>query len=231
MTSARRRWAVAALLVTVGWLITPQPVPVYDGVGNPDEPYRYVLPPKGAKDTAPPTTGTMTSPVRNGTNAFGMSIQTAEKGPQASLFVPPMALASPGTKVTVTLTPQAPKDQPPGATIDGNVYLLALTDPAGPVTRTDKAAIATLYLRATTAAQPGPLMQYRSEPTIPWQALKTSRGGMDVYVSAYAGPGQYALAFVDGQSDGTSVLPLVLLGVLALLALVVVLVRLRAKPE
>lgn len=229
--SARRRWAVAALLVTVGWLVTPQPVPVYDGVGAPDEPYRFVLPPKGARATAPPTTGTMTSPVRNGTNTNGMSIQTAEQGPQASLFIPPMALASPGTSVTVTFTPQAPMDQPKGARIDGNVYLLTVADPAGPVTKTDRAAIATLYLRATTAVQPGPLMQYRSDPAMPWKAVKTSRGGQDVYVSAYQGTGQYSLAFVDGQSSGRSVLPFVVLGALVLLVVVVVVVRLRATSE
>lgn len=233
MISASRRWAAAGLLVTLGWLVTPQPVPVYDGVGAPDEPYRYVAPPKGYRPTAEATSGSNSSPVANGVNVEGMSVQTGEQGPQASLFMPPGALASPGRTVTITLTPQAVVDQPPKATIDGNVYALTTVDPAGAVTRTAKAAIATLYLRSTTMKQPGPVMQYRTDASEPWKAVHTSRGGQDIYVSAYIGPGQYALAFGVGKAagGGSSPLPFVALGGGLLLVVVVVVVRMRAKPE
>ena len=232
MISAPRRWAAAALLVGVGWLVAPQAVPVYDGVGAPDEPYRYVSPPAGARTTAAPTEATGQSPVAKGRNTNGMSVQTAEQGPQASVFVPPSGLAAPGGTIAVRVVPQVPTDSPTGATIDGNVYLFTLTDRAGPVTLTDQAAIATLYLRATSATQPGPVMEYRSDLAKPWAVLKTSRGGQDVYVSSFPGPGQYALAFVRVKSSqGTSLLPIAALGGIVLLVVVVVVVRLRVKPE
>lgn len=232
MISASRRWAAAALLVSVGWLVTPQPVAVYDGVGQPDEPYRYVSPPPGAKKTAGATEAFAQSPVSKGHNTNGMSLQTGEQGAQASLFIPAAGLASPGRTVEVKAVPQAPTDQPKGATIDGNVYLFTITDKAGPVTFTDQAALATLALRATSARQPGPVVVYRSDPAKPWMTLRTSRGGADIYVSTFPGAGQYAMAYVATvPPKGTSPLPYVLLGGLVLLVVVVIVIRLQAKPE
>lgn len=229
--SAPRRWSAAAVLIGLGWLLTPQPVTVYDGVGAPDEPYRYVSAPAGARTTAAPTSGSGSSPLAGGTNSEGMSIQSSEQSPQVSLFVPQKGLAAAGSRLVVTASPLAPTDQPPGATIDGNVYDLAVTA-AGPVTLTPQAAIATLYMRATTAKQPGPVMEHRSAATGPWKQLQTSRGGQDSYVSSFVGPGQYALAFVRTRAGkGVSVLPYVLVGGLALLVVVVLIVRLRASES
>jgi hypothetical protein len=227
--SARRRWLAGAALVGLGWLVTPQPVPVYDGLGAPDEPYRYVVPPQGAKATADATTAVAKTPVNNGTGTNGLSVATAEQGPQFSLFLPPMAMAAPGGPIEVRAEPLAPTDQPRGARIDGNVYAVTLTSASGPVTLTAKSAISTLYLRATTAAQPPPVMQYRAEASQPWKALGTSRGGQDVYVASFPGPGQYALAFAARKGPaGVPVLPIVGLGAAVLLVVVVVVVRLRS---
>ncbi|MCU1595181.1 MAG: hypothetical protein JWO12_2573 [Frankiales bacterium] len=218
--------------MTTGWLLAPQAVPIYDGVGQPDEPYRYVAAPAGAPKTAPATSGTATSPLSGGRNTNGMSVQTAEMGPQASLFVPPQALAAGKGDVTVTTTPKAAADQPAGAVIDGNVYAISVVSSSGgPVTLTDQAAIATLYLRSTTAKQPGPVMEYRAAAAAPWKQLKTSRGGTDIYVSSFVGAGDYALAFVASSakaSKGSSPLLYILLGVGALLVLVIVAVRRRS---
>lgn len=229
MTSAPRRWAAAALLVAVGWLVTPQAVPIYDGVGQPDEPYRYVSAPEGARKTAPATTGTATSPLSAGRNSNGMSIQTAEVGPQASLFVPPQALASTARQVTVSAVPKAPTEQPEKAVIDGNVYTIALDAQGAEVRLTDQAAIATLYLRSTSAKQPGPVMEYRRTSSGPWEQLKTSRGGTDIYVSSFLGAGDYALAFVgDAKSKSSSPLLAIIIGVGVLLVVVVIIVRLQS---
>lgn len=56
-TSAGRpgRVALAAAALAAAWLLTPAAVPLYDGVGFPDEPYRYVVPPTGYRTTPPPT--------------------------------------------------------------------------------------------------------------------------------------------------------------------------------
>jgi hypothetical protein len=225
--SRSRRLAAALLLVAVGRLLSPAAVPVYDGIGQPDEPYRYISAPPGATKTAAATVATASSPVVQGLASYGLSLRTAEVGPQFSLYLPPKSLKATVPSLTVTATPLAPTDQPAGATIDGNVYQVATS---APVTLTPQAALATLYLRATTAKQPPPVMQYRATASEAWQPLRTSRGGTDVYVSTFPGPGFYALAFapVASSGGGGSVLPYVLLGGLVLLVVVVVVVRLRA---
>ncbi len=233
MLTARRRWLAGALLVGAGWLVTPQPVPVYDGIGTPDEPYRFVAAPPGATQTAVPTTAFAQTPVKKGRGTNGLSVTTTEVGPQFSLFLPPMAMATTGESIAVKAEPTAPTTQPQGAKIDGNVYALTLTSTA-PITLTEKAALATLYLRATSAKQPPPAIIFRSEQAQPWKALKTSRGGQDFYVTAFPGPGEFAVAFADvaAKDDDTfPVLPVVLGGVLVLLVAVVLVVRLRSAPE
>jgi hypothetical protein len=220
--------------VGAGWLASPQAVPVYDGVGAPDEPYRFVSRPASATATAAPTSALGQSPVRAGRSTNGLSIQTAEVGPQFSLYLPPKALAAAGGPVQVRAVPQAPAAQPTAARLDGNVYVVTLTGPAGPVALTDQAALATLYLRATTTRQPGPTMQFRSSASVPWKALQTSRGGQDVYVASFTGPGQYALAFAPpakSRGGGVPVLPVVLVGIFVVLAGIIVVIRLRARDS
>jgi hypothetical protein len=224
------RLALAVLLVAAGRLLSPDAVPVYDGIGQPDEPYRYVVPPVGSKRTAAPTSAHATSPLVGGRSSYGMSVTTSESGPQFSLFLPPQAISTTGTTVQLKADPVAPTDQPKGARIDGNVYEVTFVA-AGPVTLTDKAALATLYLRATTAKQPGPVMQHKASAGVPWEPVKTLRGGQDVYVSSFPGPGFYALAFAQTPSrkgSSSSSLPYLVLGGLLLVAVVVVVVRLRA---
>jgi hypothetical protein len=225
-----RRLGLAVLLVAAGRLLSPDAVPVYDGIGQPDEPYRFVAPPADAPKTAPPTVARASSPVKDGRSAYGMSAASAEVGPQFSLFVPPQSLATKARTVSVRVEPRAPSDQPPGARIDGNVYQVSLLADA-PVQLTDKAALATLYLRATTAKQPPPKMEFRSSQGEPWKTIRTVRGGQDVYVSSFEGPGFYALAFTSGGSGkggGSSPLPWVVLGGVVLATAVVVVVRLRS---
>lgn len=226
-----RKLGAALVLVALGRLLSPMAIPVYDGINAPDEPYRYVSPPPGTTKTAPPTIGEASSPLVNGRTSYGMSVSTAESGPQFSLFVPPQSFAAAKGPVVVRAVPQAPADEPTGAKIDGDVYLVTVTAASGPVTLTDKNALSTLYLRATSAKQPGPVMEYRTDPTKPWKQLQTSRGGQDVYVSSFPGAGQYALAFLTSSGSkkgGSSPLPYVLLGGLVLLTAIVVVIRLRA---
>ena len=230
---AARRWLAGALLVGLGFALSPQAVPVYDGIGQPDEPYRFVSPPRNGTTTAEPTSASIATPVAAGRSVNGMSVQTTEVGPQFSLYLPPGALGAAKGPITVTANPEAPTDQPPGARIDGNVYTVAYDAP-GPVTPTEKIAIATVYLRATSAKQPPPTVDYRPAAGQPWQVLKTSRGGTDIYVAAYPGPGQYAVAFAgsgDSSGGGPPVLLLALGGLVLLVVIVVVVVRLRAGAE
>lgn len=228
---ARRQWVAAALLVGLGWLVTPAPVAIYDGVGVPDEPYRYVQAPPGSRPTPLPTSATAKTPVKDGAGTNGLSVATAEQSSQFSLFMPPGAMAAPSGTIEITAVPQVPTDSPKDAKIDGNVYVVALSSASGAVTLTEKASIATLYLRAT-APKDGWIVEYRPEANGPWKALQTSRGGTDSFVAAFIGPGQYALAFATApRSSGTPLLPFLLIGAVVLLVVVVVVVRLRAAPE
>lgn len=233
MRSASRRWVAGALLVGAGWLVTPHPVPVYDGIGAPDEPYRYVTPPEGTTQTAGPTAALAQTPVKAGRGTNGLSLVTMEMGPQFSIFLPPMSMAAAGTTIEVRAEPQEPSTQPAGARIDGNVYLVTLSSSGGPVTLTEKSAISTVYMRATTAKQPPPSIYHRSDADAPWKALKTSRGGQDFYVAAFPGAGSFAVAFADVATKGSSlpVLPIALGAVLLLLVVVVLVVRLRSSEE
>lgn len=232
MSGARRSWLAGAVLVTLGWLLSPTPVPVYDGVGVPDEPYRFVVPPAGTAPTAPPTSGQAVTPVAHGAGTNGLIIATAEQSPQFSLFLPPGAMAARGGTITVKAVPVAATGTAVGATIAGNAYRVTMTDPAGPVTLTAKAAIASLYLRAVAGTQEW-VMEYRPKQGEPWQAKQTSRGGTDSFVASFAGAGEYALAtaVTPKAKGGVKPLPLVLAGAILLLLVVVGVIRLRAAPE
>ena len=231
MPSARRRWLAGAVLVGVGYLASPSPVPVYDGLPNSDEPYRWVSPPAGATKTAAPTSVASDTPVVKGSNAQGFSLQTGEVGPQLSLFVPQAALRAARGPIHVTIEPSAATGVPAGQRADGNTYTIAFTAPGGPVTVDPAhAAVATLYLRSTDRASPQPTVWFRADAAAAWQALQTSAGGFDVRVAAFQGPGQYQLFRVPGaKKQGTSpVLPIVVVGVVVGVGVVVLVVRLRA---
>lgn len=226
------RAAGGALLVAVGLLLSPTVVPVYDGIGQPDEPYRYVERPEGAQVTAEATTATGTSPVTGGLAQHGLNVATKEVAPQFSLFLPPRALRVPGAgSVTVTATPQATVADPPeGRRPDGNAYLVAFS--VSGTELTPQAALATVAMRATTADQPPPQIDYRPAVGAPWQALQTARAGTEIYAARFPGPGQFQVTFPPPVDEGSSRLPLVLLLVVVVAAAVVVVVRLRAgRPE
>lgn len=122
-------------MVLAGWLLTVHPVPLYDGVGFPDEPYRYVKPPSPSMVTAkPPGADAVRVDVAGDTNAEDLSLETGESGPQAMVQVPQGSTIESGAgPIEAKLTPRAPSDQPPGAFINGNVYDLTVTANGAPV--------------------------------------------------------------------------------------------------
>jgi hypothetical protein len=235
----RFMWAFAALLVAVGWLVTPHPVPVYDGIGMPDEPYRYVSTPPGVSVTANPPGGAQdTIPVVGGVNSRLASLRSYESGPQVWVYLPAGVLAAPGGKITVNVAPLAPTRPPADGPIDGNVYGVSMTNPAGPVTF--KSPTSTIVLRATTARQPGPVIEYRLGPGQKWRLLDTSRTGNDIYGSALPEAGEYALVYStlaqprDATSPDAGINSGLIIGLLVLFLLllsVVFVVRTRAQEK
>jgi hypothetical protein len=242
-----RWWVCATLVVAVGWLVTPAPVTVYDGVGQPDEPYRYVSAPPGAKATVKKATGAQASlPIVAGFSVRDGSLDSKESGPQASVLLPQGTLAAPGETVALNLVPQAPAEQPADGRIDGNVYRLSIVDAAGPVTFVPGTRPATIYLRSTTQRQPGPVMEHRAGPGKKWQRMVTRRTGLDYYLALVPDAGEYAMVFVrqgtptagtasaqaPGDPGSSRGLVGALLLSLVLLLAAVLAVRLRARePE
>jgi len=70
-----RKLLAALAVVTLGWLASPSGVPVYDGVGAPDEPYKYV-----GRSNAPAASISASTPVSSGVSG-SLSARSAESGP------------------------------------------------------------------------------------------------------------------------------------------------------
>jgi hypothetical protein len=219
-------------VVAIGavWLVSPAGVPLYDGIGFPDEPYRYVDPPAGSKPTKPATDAVDRVPVDNGTSKLIVFAKSDEQGPQVTVSMPSRAMAAPrASAITVRATPEAPDSQPSGVTFDGNVYAVSITADRGSVTTTDRLSQAYMLMRATTGQQPGPTMYYRAAPTDDWQALHTVRVGTDIYQSPVRGSGDYALAFANEGAGGSNATSLLIVLVVALLIVFGVLMGIRLR--
>ena len=191
----RYRWGVIAALLTLGALVAPAAVPLYDGVGFPDEPYRWV-PKRG--DTPAATAATVRLKVKDGLNAGGLLANSKELGPQVSVYAPPQAfqLPSPSASDDITLTAQPmplSTPAPPGQAVS-NVYELTLTSPAGPVTVRSNAQEPGITLRAVDTKEPLPVMYFRASPDQRWQRLETRQVGRDIFNAAAPGPGDYVLS-------------------------------------
>lgn len=233
VSQALWRLLAGLLLVSAGWLASPHAVPIYDGISTPDEPYRYVQVPPGVHGGRPPEAAFTTTDVTAGASASGVNLATSESGPQAGLLLQAGALATTARRITVGLTPMAaprdPAKRPGGLLVDGNVYAITLDTGGPPVTLTDKAALATLLLRATSAQQPPPSMWRRTDPQNPWVRLKTSRAALDVYVVGFPGAGEYALAYDLAPRPASAVRGRLLLGIAAVAVLVALVVGIRVQ--
>jgi len=231
-----RRWLlVAGIAAVLAWVLAPAVTPIYDGIGNPDEPYRWVKPPANAKTTEAPTTAEKVVAVTSGFSTAQFA-NTSESGPQLSLYLPPKALQVPtgATSITVKVTPLAPSAPlPKDGTIVTNVYQLSAT--AGgqsvPVIGTGPSE-PSLQMRAPSAQQPGPVFEHRTATG--WQRTRTIRVGVDVYQTQASVLGDWALvqpssSGSSGSSGGGGINWGLLGGGIALLvvAIVVLMVRMR----
>lgn len=200
-------------------------VPLFDGVGYPDEPYRYVLAPEGATATAAPAVATASAAVAEGSNATGFEVASTEQGPQISIYVPASALRPDGAAktVTVTATPLAPGGaKPSNGPVTGDVYRIATS-----MTTLADGTAGTLTLRAPVGFKIVPVMQYRAGATSGWKTLQTTRVGSDIFEAPFEALGDYAMVLpVHGSSATHStskgvLIALAIFGGLALLVLIV----------
>jgi hypothetical protein len=229
-----------AVAVTIGWLVTPSALPLYDGAGFPDEAYRYASPPAGSKTTPPVTTLLKPMPVQGGGNT-SQFITSGEQGPQITLRLGAKAFTAGGAKsITVKGEPIAPADQPTFGQIEGNVYVVSATSDAGAVKR--GTAFADIILREVILApKVDPVIAYRAKPGDPWQQLKTTRWGSDVFEAPLGatGVGEYAIvnppsgdsvAGGSGKGAGGNAALLIIggAGVVAVIAGILLVLRIRS---
>lgn len=238
----QRRWlVVAAFALLLAWVVAPAAIPIYDGIGNPDEPYRYVNPPASAKTTKAPTSARVVVPV-TGSASSAQFANTDESGPQLSLYLPPKALQVLGSEksVVVTATPTAPSAPlPTDGTIVTNVYRISATAGGQPVGVVNSGpSEPTLQMRAPDARQPGPVMEHRTASG--WERHRTIRVGTDIYQAQAPALGDWALVQLSspqstgGSGGGGGGVNWALLGPgvgLLGLAIIVLMIRLRRTSE
>ena len=182
---------VALVLLGAGWVVAPRSAPpVYDGVGFPDEPYRFVQRPPGTRVTKAPTTAVGTAQV-TGTRAGLLYAASAESAPQVNVTIPVGQLRVPAGTASVRLvaTPQPMLAPPPGKYLWSNVYDLTLTPPARFAPLPDQ--VATLVLRAATAQQPLPFIARFDSGR--WTLLPSSAVGRDIYAALLTSVGRFAV--------------------------------------
>jgi hypothetical protein len=226
-------WLGAALLVLVAaWLFAPATTspPLYDGIGFPDEPYRYVEQSPHGPHTPLPTAAT-TVVGRDPEGFLPVSAISAEQGPQIKIGMPAGALVASDScaQVAVEADPYTPP-QSAGNTW-GNAYKVTLSCTAGasgPVqvtTATEEGNTSFIQLRAPDATQPGPTLAYSPDATT-WRTLPTLRIGTDIYQAPMVGAGLYVLLHAPGGGPfGLDPVVLLLIGVLAALAPIILAIR------
>ena len=186
------RLVIAALvLLGVGWSIAPRSaLPLYDGIGFPDEPYRFVQRPAGAQETKAPTVAHGTAAVTGGTSG-SLVAASAESAPQISLYIPKGKLAAPaGTaQIAVTGTPVQPLPTGHGQYLWSDVYTVTASPDSTQLNAGGQQA--TITLRAASAQRPQPSIAYYESGR--WHLLPTFAQGQDIYIAELNRFGQFAV--------------------------------------
>lgn len=226
------RWAVLLGLLGLVWVLTPHPVPLYDGIGFPDEPYRFQPARSGAK---PATSAQLTLKVAGGVNSGGLIANSAEVGPQVSFYAPPKAFAAPGTAlISLVVRPVTAVAPLPQGRLDSNVYAVSFTSSAGPVTLVAAAQAPAITMRAAGSGKPAPVFEYRPDQGSPWHEVKTRQVGSDIFNAYAPGAGEYVLVQVAGGAaadGGGGSLYLILGAAAGLVVLVLVVVRVLSRRQ
>lgn len=179
------------VLLAIGWATAPHSaLPLYDGVGFPDEPYRFVQPPAGAKHTKPPTTGRGQSAVSAGRNTAELKAASAEQAPQVSVDIPAGLIATSAgtTQVTVVAAPAQALPTAAGQHLWSNVYDIT----AAPAASIRSGSLqATITMRAATAQRPEPRLAYYTAGR--WTTVPTFAVGRDIYSAELTRFGRFAV--------------------------------------
>lgn len=230
---ALARWACLLLALAAVWLVNPGNVPLYDGVGFEDEPYRYV-PVRDA--TLPPATpAEVTLRLVDGVNPGGLVANSLERGPQVSFFAPPQAFRVPvgATELVARAEPVVPERPAPPGILASNTYRLTFTAGGAAATLRREAQSPAITMRADLVEPPLPAFWFRGAPTEPWRRLETQRIGVDIFSTKAPAAGEFVLSRVESreaEGGGPNAVTLLLIGGgVALVAGALVAVRLAGR--
>lgn len=185
--------AVAAVVVAR----PPHAPPLYDGLGFPDEPYRWVVPPPGAARTQLlPTDAEVRVPVRSGASAAAQAL-SGEQGPQVAVAVRDGALAAPDGATTISLhaIPRpVPATAPDRGQVVSNLYDITATvgNTAVPLSPGKTVLVNMRAESATTRA----VVICRWTGTR-WDQIPTQQIGRDIYAAQLTALGPVAVVRLD----------------------------------
>lgn len=177
-------------------------VPLYDGVGFPDEPYRYADPAHMPK-TKPPGAPSITFLPSDAKT--GVSLQSVEVGPQIVVYVSPssISLSQGVTQATLIVQPIKPTIQPTDGTIAGNVYRISGTARNGTFNIIPPVSNSYNYinLRLPQGYRPYPAMEFRPLNGGAWKQINVTKIGNDIYESTGNNSfGDYALVKLNAAA-------------------------------
>jgi hypothetical protein len=233
VVAVKRPVFLGGLVLLVAWVFGPALAgpPLYDGIGFPDEPYRYMDRPPKTVQMPPPTTATGTAKRLAGGDFDAIVAASAEQGPQVLVTIGGGTLTAPAGCAAVSLTaaPLAPPATVAGDPTWGNAYRLTLACDAGGTPTAARAGTNHVQLRAPDASQPGPDVYYAPSAAGPWQRLDTVRIGNDNYQAPLVGPGLYVLVKrpASGLPFGLDPIVAVLIGVVLALVAIIAAIRFR----
>jgi hypothetical protein len=188
---ARRRPPAAAsvLVLAVLALVTtvlarpPHAPPLYDGIGFPDEPYRWVVTPPGHYQTPLAATAAAARvSVSGAANVAGQAL-SGEQGPQIAVAVSRGAFSVPAgvSSITLRAVPQAvPAVLPEQGQVVSNLYLLTAEASGTPVPLTPGRTILVNMRAERPTPQAVVICRWTGQQ---WEQLPTTRVGADIYAA------------------------------------------------
>ena len=193
--------AVLALGATVGFR-PPHAPPLYDGIGFPDEPYRWIEPPSGVQNTvAAPTVAAATVKVSASGGSGPTSLQSrgfsAEQGPQVAFAVGEGSFEpAPGvTAIEVKATPKAPPAVPPtGGSVVSNLYAFTATADGKKV---PPAAAASIVVNLRADASTDQTVVVCTWDGTQWNQQPTRQVGTEIYAAQLSTLDPVALVKLD----------------------------------
>ncbi|MFN0284181.1 MAG: hypothetical protein ACKVZ6_19705, partial [Kineosporiaceae bacterium] len=173
-------------LLALGATVTVRPPdapPLYDGLGFPDEPYRWVSPPAGQTRTPqPPTPASATIEVSGGESGPARAF-SGEQGPQVAFAVADGAFTAPSgaTAIEMTAVPEAvPAAEPAGGVVVSNLYRLSATSGGTPVPLAASATVV-VNLRADRATTQSVVVSAWDGTS--WTQIPTRQVGTEIYAA------------------------------------------------